>query len=133
MLFSSFQFLVFLCSTIVVLALIGRVGQGSFLLTLIVCSLLFYGWFRTDYILILVGSAIVNFAIATRLEQSKSNSLFGLGVAFNLILLGIFKYADFAAANGNILFHSDWPLPHTTLPLALSFITSAQISFLSAV
>src|SRR5262245_21169855 len=123
MLFSSYQFLVFLCSTIVVLALVGRVGQRNFLLTLIVCSLLFYGWFRGYYILILVGSATVNFAIASRLQQNKCNALFGLGVAFNLILLGIFKYADFAVANGNILFHSDWTLPHITLPLALSFIT----------
>ena len=131
MLFSSYQFFVFLSTTIVVLALAGRLSQRFFLLTMIVCSLVFYGWLRADYTLILVGSAGVNFAIATRLEQSRSKTLFGCGIAFNLLLLGVFKYADFAVANGNILFGADWVLPHIVLPLALSFITFEQISFLS--
>jgi hypothetical protein len=47
--------------------------------------------------------------------------------------LGVFKYADFAVANVNTLFHSGWTLPHIALPLALSFITFEQISFLSDV
>ena len=89
-------------------------------------------WLATcRYTLILIGSAGVNFAIATRLEQSRSKTLFGCGIAFNLLLLGVFKYADFAVANGNILLGVDWALPHIVLPLALSFITFEQISFLS--
>ncbi len=47
--------------------------------------------------------------------------------------MGVFKYADFAVANGNSLFHAGWTLPHIVLPLALSFITFEQISFLSDV
>jgi D-alanyl-lipoteichoic acid acyltransferase DltB (MBOAT superfamily) len=129
MLFSSYHFFVFLWTTIVVLALAGRIGQRAFLLTMIVCSLVFYGWLRADYTLILVGSAGVNFAIATRLEKNRSKALFGCGVAFNLLLLGVFKYADFAVANANSLFHAGWTLPHIVLPLALSFITFEQISF----
>ena len=131
MLFSSYQFFVFLSTTITLLALAGRLSQKFFLLTMIVCSLVFYGWLRADYTLILIGSAGVNFAIATRLEQSRSKTLFGCGIAFNLLLLGVFKYADFAVANGNILLGVDWALPHIVLPLALSFITFEQISFLS--
>ena len=133
MLFSSYQFLIFLWATIVVLALAGRVGQRTFLFTMIVCSLVFYGWLRADYTLILIGSAGVNFAIATGLENNRNKVLFGFGITFNLILLGVFKYADFAVANVNALFHSGWPLPHIALPLALSFITFEQISFLSDV
>lgn len=133
MLFSSYQFLIFLWATIVVLALAGRLGQRTFLLTMIVCSLVFYGWLRADYTLILIGSAGVNFAIATGLEKNRNKVLFGFGLAFNLILLGVFKYADFAVANVNALFHSGWTLPHIALPLALSFITFEQISFLSDV
>ena len=133
MLFSSYQFFVFLLTTIAVLALAGRLGQRVFLLTMIVCSLVFYGWLRADYTLILFGSAGVNFAIAARLEQNRSKALFGCGVAFNLLLLGVFKYADFAVTNGNSLFQADWTLPRIVLPLALSFITFEQISFLSDV
>jgi D-alanyl-lipoteichoic acid acyltransferase DltB (MBOAT superfamily) len=133
MLFSSYPFFVFLCTALVVLAVAGRIGQRAFLLMMIVCSLVFYGWLRADYTLILVGSAGVNFAIATRLEQDRSAALFRCGVAFNLLLLGVFKYADFAVTNGNSLFHLDWTLPNIALPLALSFITFEQISFLSDV
>ena len=133
MLFSSYQFLAFLCATVVVLALAGRAGRRTFLLTLVICSLIFYGWFRVDYILILFGSACVNYIIAARLEYNGSKALFRLGVAFNLILLGVFKYGDFAVENGNVLFNSAWTLPHIALPLALSFITFEQISFLSDV
>lgn len=133
MLFSTYQFFVFLSTTIVVLALAGHLSQRFVLLTMIVCSLVFYGWLRADYTLILVGSACVNFAIAHRLEKSRSTVLFRCGVAFNLFLLGVFKYSDFALANGNILFGFDWALPHIVLPLALSFITVEQISFLSDV
>jgi alginate O-acetyltransferase complex protein AlgI len=133
MLFSSYPFLIFLWATILVLALAGRVGQRTFLLTMIVCSLVFYGWLRADYISILIGSAGVNFAIATGLEKYRNKVLFGFGVTFNLMLLGVFKYADFAVANVNALLHLAWPLPHIALPLALSFITFEQISFLSDV
>src|SRR4051794_1132247 len=117
MLFSSYPFFVFLCTTIVVLALAGRIGQRAFLLTMTVCSLVFYGWLRVDYTLILVGSACVNFAIATQLEQNRSKTLLRCGIAFNLLLLGVFKYADFAIANVNSLFQLGWTLPHIVLPL----------------
>lgn len=133
MLFSSYQFLAFLPVAIFALAVAGRIGQRALLATMIIVSLIFYGWLRVDYTLILIVSTAVNFAIATRLEHYPSKLLFKCGIAFNIILLAIFKYADFIVANSNAFFHTGWALPNIVLPLALSFITFEQISFLSDV
>lgn len=52
-----------------------------------------------------------------------------VGVSFNLLLLGGFKYTDFIFSNLNSL-GASLPLPHILLPLALSFVTFQQIAFL---
>lgn len=58
-----------------------------------------------------------------------------LGVLFNLLLLGFFKYTDFFLENFNLftkLLNLDFnvPLPHIILPLGISFFTFQQIAFL---
>jgi D-alanyl-lipoteichoic acid acyltransferase DltB (MBOAT superfamily) len=133
MLFSSHTFLLFLPTAIAALATATWLGQRALFATLIAVSLLFYGWFRVDYTLILVVSAGVNFYLATRLERTASQPVFWLGVVFNVALLAIFKYADFLVWNFDVVFREKLALPNIALPLALSFITFEQISFLSDV
>nr|WP_243832574.1 MBOAT family O-acyltransferase [Campylobacter sp. US33a] len=58
-----------------------------------------------------------------------------LGISFNLLLLGFFKYTNFLLENFNAftkVIHLDFniPLPHILLPLAISFFTFQQIAFL---
>jgi D-alanyl-lipoteichoic acid acyltransferase DltB (MBOAT superfamily) len=53
-----------------------------------------------------------------------------LGILFNVGLLGYFKYAVFFISNVNILLGFSIPLPHITLPLAISFFTFQQIAYL---
>lgn len=58
-----------------------------------------------------------------------------LGISFNLLLLGFFKYTNFLLENFNAFtkithFDFDIPLPHILLPLAISFFTFQQIAFL---
>jgi len=53
------------------------------------------------------------------------------GIALNLIILGIFKYADFFAGSIASLTgrtHDDWNI---VLPLGISFFTFQQISYLA--
>lgn len=59
-----------------------------------------------------------------------SRTLLALGVLFNVLLLGYFKYVDFFLENFNSLFGSNIPLPHVVLPLGISFFTFTQIAFL---
>jgi alginate O-acetyltransferase complex protein AlgI len=133
MLFSSYTFLVFLPLAIAVLAGATRFGRRTLLVTLLALSLLFYGWFRVDYILILIVSAAVNFYLAAQLERTARSSVFWFGVIFNVTLLAVFKYAGFLVWNFDIVFRQQLALPNIALPLAISFITFEQISFLSDV
>ena len=133
MLFSSHAFLLFLPLAIGALAVATWLGQRTLLITLVALSLVFYGWFRVDYTLILIVSAAVNFYFAAQLERTGSQRLFWLGVVFNVGLLAVFKYADFLVWNFDAIFGRQYALPNIALPLALSFITFEQISFLSDV
>jgi alginate O-acetyltransferase complex protein AlgI len=133
MLFSSYTFLLFLPLAIAALAVATWFGTRVLFATLLALSLLFYGWFRVDYILILIVSAAVNFYLAAQLERTARHSVFWFGVVFNVTLLAIFKYVDFLVWNFGVIFRQQFALPNIALPLALSFITFEQISFLSDV
>jgi D-alanyl-lipoteichoic acid acyltransferase DltB (MBOAT superfamily) len=55
-----------------------------------------------------------------------------LGIAINLLLLGVFKYADFAVGTLNAVLHNSdaFALPGLALPLGISFFTFHSISYL---
>jgi alginate O-acetyltransferase complex protein AlgI len=133
MLFSSFQFLLFLPLAIAILTIARYQSRHTMLTAMILVSLFFYGWFRADYVLILIGSALGNYLLAVALERWPDKKIFAVGVVLNVALLGAFKYLDFIIGNANAVLGERWPLPHILLPLALSFITFEQISFLSDV
>jgi alginate O-acetyltransferase complex protein AlgI len=83
----------------------------------------------------LLLSIFVNFltgrALTRRhLRGESSVALLFAGVAFNLVLLGWFKYADFAVANLD-LFGLHLASPGIALPLGISFYTFTQIAFLA--
>lgn len=52
------------------------------------------------------------------------------GIVANLSLLGYFKYADFFIENINLLTGKEYKLLHLALPLAISFFTFQQITYL---
>ncbi len=109
---------------------------------LVLASLFFYRYWNASYLLILITSILVNFSFGTMLRQTGKKDhptqryriihqtvLFS-GVAFNLALLGYYKYADFFLENANRLLHTSVSLPHLALPLAISFFTFQQIAYL---
>lgn len=97
---------------------------------LILSSLVFYGYWDVRLLPLLVGSVAVNWGLA-QLYSGDRRWLVPLGIAANLAVLGIFKYADFAASNLLAtlgLRHDPWSL---VLPLGISFFTFQQISYLA--
>ena len=139
MLFNSYEFLfVFLPVTLVGFYLLGAFSRTSAILWLILLSLLFYGWWRPVNILIIGPSIIVNYTLATlllRLNQKEGSSIasravLSLGLAFNVLFLGFFKYADFLSGTINDVFGAHLILRHVILPLGISFITFQKIAFL---
>lgn len=75
-------------------------------------------------------------SFSTNLESNpkkfltKTKLILIIGILSNLALLGYFKYSDFFIKNFNSLFDADAPLLNLALPLAISFFTFQQITYL---
>ncbi|WP_314963887.1 MBOAT family O-acyltransferase [Bradyrhizobium cosmicum] len=133
MLFSSFEFLLAIPVAYATLVAANLYSQRAFLLALIALSLIFYAWFRAEYVLILIVSAVWNYLFAASIEQFPDKRIIGLGVTANVLMLVAFKYLNFIIENANLVLGQTWPQIFVVLPIALSFITFEQISFLSDV
>jgi alginate O-acetyltransferase complex protein AlgI len=104
--------------------LAGRFGAGRFALSFLLgVSFVFYSYGNIRDFPLLVVSIIVNFWVATRVQ---SGPWFGLAVAGNLGMLGLFKYGNLIAGSLGL------SAPGLTLPLGISFYTFQQIMYLSA-
>ena len=139
MLFNSHEFLfVFLPATLLGFFLLGRVSRQAAILWLILTSLVFYGWWRPLNILIIGPSIIINYCLASYLlrlsergdKPGLSRAVLLLGILFNVVFLGFFKYADFVTGTINDVFGANFVLLHIILPLGISFITFQKIAFL---
>lgn len=99
---------------------------------LVAASLFFYAWWNPVYLPLIVISVDVNFWIGRLLLQGAKNRkhILFTGIALNLIGLGYFKYWDFFIGTVNHLAKGNLPLLNLVLPLAISFFTFQQISFL---
>ncbi|ECR3050354.1 MBOAT family protein [Campylobacter coli] len=140
MVFSSYEFIfIFLPVTLAIFYILKAYNYLSLAKFFLVCSsLFFYAFWKFEYLFILLSSMLVNFFLANAIlkkENQTKQILFFLGIAFNLLLLGFFKYTDFLLENFNtfsqiIKLDFNIPLPHILLPLAISFFTFQQIAFL---
>ena len=101
-------------------------------LWLIGFSLWFYGYFNVNYLLIMMFSILINYAIylVIRKFKEKRKLILAIGIFINLLVLFYFKYFDFFIDNINAIFKTSIPLRHILLPLGISFFTFQQISFL---
>ncbi len=136
MLFNSYEFIfAFLPITFILYFYLNhkRLTQASKGL-LVFSSLFFYSWWNISYLPIILVSMLFNYLLGNILANgtskfSKKSTLI-IGIVANLSLLGYFKYADFLIENFNLAFSNNVPLLHLALPLAISFFTFQQISYL---
>ncbi|WP_417489008.1 MBOAT family O-acyltransferase [Maricaulis sp.] len=132
MLFNSIEFLfLFLPVTLVIYYTARRFGGHQAALALLtLASLVFYGWWNASYLALLLSSIIVNHGFGMAIRHRGSQPWLAIGIVFNLALTGVYKYPDFFVANTNAVTGLDLPLAHLALPLAISFFTFQQISYL---
>ena len=138
MLFCSYVF-VFLFLPIVLLGYfrIGRCLPPVWAhLWLVMASFIFYACFKLEYLWIILLSIGVNYACVYMLERmnwsrGKRLAVMWGGIAFNLALLGYFKYAMFVLENLNDAFGMNFTLYKIILPLGISFFTFQQIACLA--
>ncbi len=138
MLFNSYEFIfIFLPLTLAGFFLLGARDRTWAIRWLILASLLFYAWWRPVNVLIIAPSIVINFFLARTLLRLRDGTRPGLaravliaGIAFNVLFLGYFKYANFAVGAVNDVMGTDLVLAQIILPLGISFITFQKIAFL---
>ena len=136
MLFNSYKFIfVFLPIVLLSYLIIGKYGSRRVaLIWLIAASLFFYGWWNPAYLGLILASMFFNYAIGTILSGDVNvlnrKIILITGIAVNLSLLAYYKYAEFFVENINISFSFNWNVQHIILPLAISFFTFQQITYL---
>jgi alginate O-acetyltransferase complex protein AlgI len=102
---------------------------------LILMSLIFYGRAQISYIPLVLGSIVVNYGFAVMIARNASqdpakNVWLTLGVATNTGLLLSLKYLSPVVGTIAAAFGHASPLGNIVAPLAISFYTFQQISFL---
>ena len=135
MIFSSAAFIfAFLPLVLFGAVLLRRIrgGTTALLVWLTMASLFFYGFWRAEYLVLICVSILVNWLfgiwIRRRLDHSKV-PLF-LGIIFNLLFIGFFKYFDFLLGNVNAVTGANFNSWDIILPLGISFFTFQQIAYL---
>ena len=105
---------------------------------LLVASYVFYGWWDYRFLSLIALSSVLDFTVGLRLgktqNQKSRNILLGLSIAFNLGMLGFFKYANFFTQSFTDAFSlfgrslDTWTL-QIVLPVGISFYTFQTMSY----
>lgn len=134
MLFNSYIF-IFLFLPVVFFGFfwVAKTSHRLAALWLVVASLFFYGWWNPKFVLLLLGSITFNYALSYAIGHAKnvrqSKLLLVSAIIANLLLLGVFKYANFFIEATN-QFGAQFGMVDIVLPLGISFFTFTQIAFL---
>ncbi len=102
---------------------------------LLIASYFFYGWWNPLYLLLIVYSTLLDYAVVALMDGSRRKKFWLLfSIANNLFLLGFFKYAVFVTDNINDLLAgagAAWhlPAPDVLLPVGISFFTFQSMSY----
>lgn len=101
-------------------------------LFLSIASLLFYAFGEPVYVLLMLLSVIVNFFAAKWIVSNGERRRFPMiaAILFDLVMLGVFKYAGFAVECLNLLPFVSLPVPQIRLPIGISFYTFQILSYI---
>ena len=135
MLFNSYIFvLLFLPLAFVGYFLINKRSLTFGKVWLLGMSLWFYAYFNVKYLPILVISICFNYGISNIIMRTKDSrqkkALLIFALIANIGVLGYFKYYNFFVENINSVFNVSFTFHHMILPLAISFFTFQQLSYI---
>jgi alginate O-acetyltransferase complex protein AlgI len=134
-LFHSFQFLIFYLAALVVFFALPSRHRWAFLLF---ASYVFYASWRLEYLVLIAGSTLINYAVGLGLESATKprtrKALLAVGVTASLSILFFFKYLDFALGSTATLLGwlgLEWQAPRYAflLPLGISFFTFQAVGY----
>ncbi len=97
---------------------------------LILASLFFYAWGEPIYIVLMIGSVIMNYLMALLIAgKGKSKLWILLCIVLNIGMLFVFKYANFFVGNVNSILGVSLMIPVIRLPIGISFFTFQAMSY----
>src|SRR5437879_1881435 len=135
MLFNSHSFIfLFLPTVLLGYFALGHRSNLAPVVWLTLASLVFYAFGGWQFVPLLLVSIAFNYGVGYLLSARKRGlgarfAALTIGVAGDLVVLGIFKYAGFFAANLNALFSTGFVVT-IVLPVGISFYSFTQIAFL---
>jgi len=107
-------------------------------ITIAVASYVFYGWWRPDFVILMLVSTVVDYScgkwiVRDRERGSRGKRWVVLSCIVNLGLLGYFKYANFGidTVNSILVEFGSEPVEWTkvVLPVGISFYTFQTLSY----
>ncbi|HTH16789.1 MAG TPA: MBOAT family O-acyltransferase [Magnetospirillum sp.] len=136
MLFSSYEFIFcFLPLVIATTLMVQRAGDHAAKLWLAGASLVFYAWWSTTFVWMLIASIAANYGLLQLSLRRPAGTAWRhrvmvAGIVLNLSLLAWFKYAGFLAFNLSALTGANFDLGQIVLPLGISFFTFQKVALL---
>jgi alginate O-acetyltransferase complex protein AlgI len=131
MLFNSFQYWIFfLIVAVLFYSMPFRLGK----LLLLCASYVFYMWWDSRFIVLILTSTIVDYFLGIWLEVAsggRKRFLLAVSLVVNLGILGFFNYYDFFAGSLAGLLHipQSSVVLQVVLPVGVSFYTFASLSY----
>jgi alginate O-acetyltransferase complex protein AlgI len=135
MVFNSLEFVVFFAVVYALYRVLPHRAQNWLLL---VASYYFYAAWDWRFLSLLIGSTVVDYSVARYLgrphDAAHRRRVLWISIAFNLGVLGFFKYYGFFAENFAALLESaglgvSLPALHVILPIGISFYTFMTLSY----
>jgi D-alanyl-lipoteichoic acid acyltransferase DltB (MBOAT superfamily) len=106
--------------------------QRAWRVWILLASYVFYGWWDWRFVFLLAGSTVVNHIFAVAIYRTRAQHarklLLTLALAFDLGLLGYFKYANFFLSSVDNTIGTSW-IADVVLPVGISFFTFMAISY----
>ena len=140
MLFNSIEFLLFLPTVFVLYWFLFKKNVRIQNIFLILASYLFYGWWDWRFLVLIFLSTVVDFLVGQKIyehinDKQKARRWLWVSMAFNIGMLGFFKYSNFFVDSFIDLFlalgyeiKSTWTL-RVILPVGISFYTFQTMSY----
>jgi D-alanyl-lipoteichoic acid acyltransferase DltB (MBOAT superfamily) len=135
MIFNSVTFLAFLVLTVCLYWALPQRGRQWLIAA---SGLVFYGFWRPEFTLVMLASALTDYVVALRIQANTDQAIrrrwLILSIVVNLGFLFYFKYLFFVVDNGIVVLHLfdiavSRPALSIVLPLGISFYTFETISY----
>ena len=131
MFFNYITFLIFLS---IVCFFFWNINKSFRVAFLVFSSCIFYGFWRWDFLLLILFSTVLDYTISILIDKSDNNNnrrkiYLLVSIITNLSLLAYFKYLYFIVDNINFIFGSNISLYQIILPFGISFYTFETISY----